>query len=232
MRNMVVINKRSSLFDTSPLTCDECRDLLDAAAGFALVGASLEQGMPGVAYHIATCANCREEYDSLVHVLRIAPGMALPRLRSTHIQSLPLTQISRSQPGNNWIIPAPVLADRWFTNPSLAQARSVASRPTPFERRLLLAEVAETQWGLTGLEVVVQRKPDSPDQIEIQVNVAFDQPVHESVRVTLGYAGHTFTSILDEQGHARFTDIALGSLFDVSAKQATSDLSLSLNSAA
>jgi hypothetical protein len=223
--------KSSSLFDTSPLTCNECRDLLDAAAGFALVDVSLEQGMPGVAHHIATCANCREEYDSLVHVLRVAPGLVAPRLSSMR-KSPKLGQIPpRSKPGNNWVIPAPVLADRWFTSPSLAQARAVTSQPAMFERRLLLAEIAETQWGLAGLEIVAQRQPDSPDHVEIQVQVAFDTSVSEPVRVILEYANQTFAAVLDERGHARFADIALSSLFEVDAKQATSDLSVSLSPA-
>ncbi len=62
----------SSLFDNdSPLTCDECRDLLDVATVAVLAGQSLEQELPGAAAHLAVCAECRAVYDVHIGVMRI-----------------------------------------------------------------------------------------------------------------------------------------------------------------
>jgi hypothetical protein len=60
-----------------PLTCEECRDLADAAVSYLLADSPLEQSMPGVARQLAGCGECRQEIESLVRVLRSARGMEI-----------------------------------------------------------------------------------------------------------------------------------------------------------
>ncbi len=229
---IVLSDGPSSFFNSSPLTCDECRDLFDIAAGLVLADVSLEQELPGVARHVATCANCREELLSLVHVLRAASSTSLPHLPVglSPIQALQV-KAAPHEPANTWMIPVSVLTQRWLGNPLLAQARSIADQPVVSERRLLMAGAIETSWGLAGVEVTAQRDLNSPAQIEIQVRVAFDQPVHEAVRVVIGWADQELVAVLDESGYARFVGIALNSLFDTSTGQAKDDLCLSLSPA-
>jgi hypothetical protein len=224
--------QRLGLLDPSPLTCKECLDLLDVAAGLTLANMPLEQGAPGFARHIASCDACRQEYESLVHVLRTAPGLTLSHISSLRAK-LPAfaDAIARITPATSWQVPAHVLAARWFGQAGLAQARSIASptaMPAPYP---LLVDAAQTAWGLAGIEVTAQREPSSSDHIELNVQVAFDQPVRESIRVTLHWADQTCTSILDQQGRAKFSGIALDLLFDSDTHQAKSALDMSLEPA-
>jgi hypothetical protein len=208
------------MFETQDeeIQCEEAGVLIGRSADALLSDEDSQKQYPALWRHFHFCSNCAEEY---------ALAMELARLEAAGQLEQPTLAPSPS----GWILPAPVLAGRWFTAPLLAQARSAAGQPAAFERHLLLSEVVKTPWGLAGLEIVAQRESGSSDQIEIGVNVAFEQPVNESIRATLRYAGEAATSVLDEHGHARFTDIALNGLFDVSAKQARSNLCLFLSPA-
>jgi hypothetical protein len=209
-----------AIFDTQAdeIQCEAAGIQIARSADASLSDAESQQQYPLMWRHFHFCASCAQEYRLVMELARLE---AAGQLEQPTLVPSP----------SGWIMPAPVLAGRWFTPFSLAQARSAAKQPANLERRLLLSEIVKTQWGLAGLEIVARRESNSPDQIEIEVNVAFEQPVRESVRVTLGYAGQTVTSVLDKQSRAQFTNIALNSLFDVSAKQARSSLCLSLNSA-
>jgi len=221
-----VSSTRSGLFDTTPLTCAECRDLMDVAAGLTLTGVSLEQGLPGFARHIATCANCREEYELLVYALRTAPGTALPLVSMIPLQTpSPAQAPLETNLTTAWVVPAQILAEQWFGHTGLTQACGDTDLP---DRRLLFADAASTPWALAGLEVSAQRESQSSRRIELSVQVAFDQPVDKPFHITLRWADQTCTSMLDEQSRARFAGIAIDSLFDANVGQAKSDLQVLL----
>jgi hypothetical protein len=95
-----------------------------------------------------------------------------------------------------------------------------------------LADVSQTPWGLVGVEITVQRLQDHPEQVELQARFAFDQPPQEPLQVTIQWADHTLSSLLDEHGFTRFTGIELDHLFETRTGLARADLNVVLRSAA
>jgi hypothetical protein len=51
------------------VTCEECFDHLDRYVEVALAGGDPEEAVPGMRAHLAGCAACREECDSLSALL-------------------------------------------------------------------------------------------------------------------------------------------------------------------
>ena len=54
--------------------CDDVLHLLDQYAEAALRDEDLAQLMPLVAQHIELCADCREEFEALMRILKAAPA--------------------------------------------------------------------------------------------------------------------------------------------------------------
>lgn len=52
------------------LCCDDCACNLERLAEKVATGASLTDLMPEVEYHLRCCADCREEFQALVCILR------------------------------------------------------------------------------------------------------------------------------------------------------------------
>lgn len=57
------------------LTCGEVFDLLDQYAEMAANGEDVTKLMPLVKQHLEMCADCREEFESLLKVLQSAPAL-------------------------------------------------------------------------------------------------------------------------------------------------------------
>jgi hypothetical protein len=58
------------------LTCDQVLALLDQYAEAYLRGEDVARWMPLVQHHLEMCADCREEFEALVRILRASPGHA------------------------------------------------------------------------------------------------------------------------------------------------------------
>lgn len=54
------------------LSCDEVLALMDQFAEAFLRGEDVASLMPLVQHHLDTCADCREEYEALLRILRAA----------------------------------------------------------------------------------------------------------------------------------------------------------------
>jgi uncharacterized protein with PIN domain len=52
------------------LSCDECAARLDHFVERALAGDDVEQLLPMVQHHLMVCGECREEYESLLRIVR------------------------------------------------------------------------------------------------------------------------------------------------------------------
>ncbi len=58
------------------LACDEVLAVVDQFAEAYLRGEDVARWMPLVQHHLEMCADCHEEYDALVRILRAAPSPA------------------------------------------------------------------------------------------------------------------------------------------------------------
>jgi len=56
------------------ITCDEVLAVLDQVAEAALRGQDVARLMPLVQHHLETCADCREELEALLRILRASPA--------------------------------------------------------------------------------------------------------------------------------------------------------------
>jgi len=52
------------------LTCEECFDVLDVYVERELADADAGAAMPAMRAHLAGCSACRDDYDSLLALLR------------------------------------------------------------------------------------------------------------------------------------------------------------------
>jgi hypothetical protein len=50
--------------------CDECFEALDVFVDMELAGKKAAEAMPLVHDHLQRCANCREEFEALLELLR------------------------------------------------------------------------------------------------------------------------------------------------------------------
>lgn len=57
------------------LSCEECFDVLDVYVERELAGADVGAAMPAMRAHLAGCSACRDDYDSLLALLRDGSGM-------------------------------------------------------------------------------------------------------------------------------------------------------------
>jgi hypothetical protein len=55
-------------------TCDDVLRVLDQFAEAILRGEDAGRWMPLVAHHLEDCADCREEFEALMRVLRASPA--------------------------------------------------------------------------------------------------------------------------------------------------------------
>ena len=55
------------------LLCDECFERLDEYVELELRGAEADDRIPGMRAHLEGCPACREDYDSLVELVRREP---------------------------------------------------------------------------------------------------------------------------------------------------------------
>jgi hypothetical protein len=53
-----------------PMCCADCECNLERLAEMVARGASLHDLMPAVEYHLQCCADCREEFQALVFILK------------------------------------------------------------------------------------------------------------------------------------------------------------------
>jgi predicted anti-sigma-YlaC factor YlaD len=61
----------SLLGPTGPeIGCDECFERLDEYVELELAGSDAELAVPGMRAHLEGCPACREDYDSLVALVR------------------------------------------------------------------------------------------------------------------------------------------------------------------
>jgi hypothetical protein len=56
------------------VTCDEVLRVLDQVAEAMLRGEDVARLMPLVQHHLETCADCREELEALLRILRASPA--------------------------------------------------------------------------------------------------------------------------------------------------------------
>ena len=56
------------------VTCDKVLAVLDQVAEAMLRGADVAHLMPLVQHHLETCADCREELEALLRILRASPA--------------------------------------------------------------------------------------------------------------------------------------------------------------
>ncbi len=56
------------------ITCDEVLAVLDQVAEAMLRGEDVARLMPLVQHHLDTCADCREELEALLRILRASPA--------------------------------------------------------------------------------------------------------------------------------------------------------------
>ena len=56
------------------VTCDEVLAVLDQVAEAMLRGADVARLMPLVQHHLETCADCQEELEALLRILRASPA--------------------------------------------------------------------------------------------------------------------------------------------------------------
>ena len=61
-----------AVLDTRPdeVGCDECFETLDVFVEMELAGKNAAEAMPLVHDHLQRCANCREEFEALLALLR------------------------------------------------------------------------------------------------------------------------------------------------------------------
>jgi predicted anti-sigma-YlaC factor YlaD len=52
------------------IECDECFERLDEYVELELAGAAAEAAVPGMRAHLEGCPACREDYDSLLALVR------------------------------------------------------------------------------------------------------------------------------------------------------------------
>jgi hypothetical protein len=55
---------------TDEIGCDECFDEMDRFVEMTLAGKDAAEAMPLVQDHLSRCRDCREEFETLLHVLR------------------------------------------------------------------------------------------------------------------------------------------------------------------
>jgi hypothetical protein len=60
--------------DEIELTCDEVLALMDQFAEMQLRGEDAAQILPLVQRHLEMCADCHEEYEALLRILRASPN--------------------------------------------------------------------------------------------------------------------------------------------------------------
>jgi hypothetical protein len=63
--------------DGPELTCEECFEELDRYVDLALADADPDRAVPGMREHLTGCPACRDDYDSLLELVRSA-GAAPP----------------------------------------------------------------------------------------------------------------------------------------------------------
>jgi hypothetical protein len=56
------------------LTCDEVLVLMDQFAEMTLRGENAAEYLPLVQHHLSMCADCQEELDALLRILRASPN--------------------------------------------------------------------------------------------------------------------------------------------------------------
>jgi hypothetical protein len=55
------------------LACDEVLALMDQFAEMVMRGEDVAYLMPLVQHHLDMCADCREEFEALLRILRVSP---------------------------------------------------------------------------------------------------------------------------------------------------------------
>ena len=58
------------------LTCERCFELLDEYVDRSLAGEDADAGVPGMRAHLEGCPACREDYESLLALVRVDGGDA------------------------------------------------------------------------------------------------------------------------------------------------------------
>ena len=56
--------------DQHELSCDECAAVLDRFVELAIRGEDVERLFPLVQHHLKMCGECREEYETLLRIVR------------------------------------------------------------------------------------------------------------------------------------------------------------------
>lgn len=56
------------------VTCEEVLAVLDQVAEAVLSGEDVARLMPLIQHHLETCADCREEWEALLRLLRASPA--------------------------------------------------------------------------------------------------------------------------------------------------------------
>ncbi|MGH2943618.1 MAG: hypothetical protein ACRDLN_12680 [Solirubrobacteraceae bacterium] len=62
--------------DGSELTCEECFEELDRYVDLAVANADPDRAVPGMREHLTGCPACRDDYDSLLELVRSGDGDA------------------------------------------------------------------------------------------------------------------------------------------------------------
>jgi len=60
------------------MSCGECDARLDRFAEMSLAGRDAAEALPLVEEHLEGCPGCREEFEALMHVLRVAEREGRP----------------------------------------------------------------------------------------------------------------------------------------------------------
>jgi len=61
------------------MDCETCNQQFDCLAEQVAQGADLHTLLPAVEAHLACCADCREEFEALVAIIRAENGGQLPQ---------------------------------------------------------------------------------------------------------------------------------------------------------
>ena len=64
--------------DAEEMLCDACTARVDRFAELRLAGRDTAEVLPLVEEHLGACGECREEFEALMDVLRIAEREGLP----------------------------------------------------------------------------------------------------------------------------------------------------------
>jgi hypothetical protein len=194
--------------EASTVTCEEFQEALDLLVVDQLSGVDLAQGYPDLVAHLLTCEACQTAYSILLEsfeeesILKVDSNSTIHQARKE-----PQRESSPS------LFPLILeigyeLVQQALRGPQLSFTRGEAYHEGRCSS-LLLHHIIPTPEGDLVIEAEAEYRIDTPDVLDLRVEVATDWRLEEPLEVTLSWLGKVYVKPISDAGVALYRDLPM-----------------------